>query len=297
MPTSVAHQTFWDRIPNATSKIAILGKSEHLSCHSASKRQPSSSLAAPRRPSKRKQLRPMRSPLAPLSALSAPQPATPPAKSRRLSVDNSPHTSRTARIHTEDGAGMSRAFRLSFSDAYSRNPHEYVQALIDSESTVGITPGTPLQGKLHMHRSRRSNNSSGYSSSTRHRSTSSKNQQGGSSSAQKQRAGNTAAKGGRFHHLQVEQTMSENDDANSITTTASDSNDVADPDSQASALRHRYRLPAQPLAASDSETGCSTPAPLPVAELSTPAPNTMEIDCIEPKKEAVTQSNTLLPAA
>ncbi|KAJ2736666.1 hypothetical protein IW152_000635 [Coemansia sp. BCRC 34962] len=182
---------------------------------------------------------------------------------------------------------MSRAFRLSFSDAYSRNPHEYVQALIDSESTAGMTPGTPLPGKLHMHRSRRSNNSSGYTSSTRHRSTGSKSQQGGSSGAQKVRASNVAAKGGRFHHLQVEQTMSENDDANSVTTTTSDSNDVADTDGQvpASSLRHRYRMSAQqPLAASDSEAG-STPALLPVAEYSTPTPNAMDIGCMEPKNK------------
>ncbi|KAJ2414606.1 hypothetical protein GGI10_002275 [Coemansia sp. RSA 2530] len=189
---------------------------------------------------------------------------------------------------------MSRAFRLSFSDAYSRNPHEYVQALIDSESTAGMTPGTPLPGKLHMHRSRRSNNSSGYTSSTRHRSSGSKGQQGGSSSAQKVRASNVAAKGGRFHHLQVEQTMSENDDANSVTTTASDSNDVADTDGQvpASSLRHRYRLSAQqPLAASDSEAG-STPAPLPAAEYSTPTPNAMDVDGVEPKKEDMDESRS-----
>ncbi|KAJ2010618.1 hypothetical protein GGI06_004869, partial [Coemansia sp. S85] len=157
-----------------------------------------------------------------------------------------------------------------------------------------MTPGTPLPGKLHMHRSRRSNNSSGYTSSTRHRSSGSKGQQGGSSSAQKVRASNAAAKGGRFHHLQVEQTMSENDDANSVTTTASDSNDVADTDGQvpASSLRHRYRLSAQqPLAASDSEAG-STPAPLPAAEYSTPTPNAMDVDGVEPKKEDMDESRS-----
>ncbi|KAJ2861283.1 hypothetical protein GGH94_004997 [Coemansia aciculifera] len=298
MPTSVAHQTFWDRIPNATSKIALLGKSEHLNCHSASKRQPSSPQAAPRRASKRKQLHPMRSPLAPLPAVSSPQPATPPAKSRRLSVDSSPNTPRPT-ANTKDDTGMSRAFRLSFSDAYTRNPHEYVQALIDSESTAGMTPGTPLQGKIHMHRSRRSNNSSGYSSSTRHRSTNSRNQQGGSSSTHKQRASNVA-KSGRFHHLQVEQTMSENDDANSVATTASDSNDVAEV--PASPLRHRYRLPAQPLAASDSEAGGSTPAQLPATECSTPAQNAMDVDSVELEndveaKKEETPSSLVPPAA
>ncbi|KAJ2334725.1 hypothetical protein GGI00_001714 [Coemansia sp. RSA 2681] len=190
---------------------------------------------------------------------------------------------------------MSRAFRLSFSDAYSRNPHEYVQALIDSESTAGMmTPGTPLQGgKLLIHRSRRSNNSSGYSSSTRYRNASSRNQgAGGGSSggggAPKQRASNGAtARAGRFHHLQVEQTMSENDDANSVATTASDCNELADADSQvpASPLRHRYQLPGQAVAASDSEAG-STPTQMPDAATSSAfAPAAMDIDCAEPKND------------
>ncbi|KAJ2790195.1 hypothetical protein GGI18_001953, partial [Coemansia linderi] len=88
--------------------------------------------------------------------------------------------------------------------------------------------------------------------------------------------------------------MSENDDANSVTTTASDSNDVADTDGQvpASSLRHRYRLSAQqPLAASDSEAG-STPAPLPAAEYSTPTPNAMDVDGVEPKKEDMDESRS-----
>ncbi|KAJ2747862.1 hypothetical protein GGI20_000157 [Coemansia sp. BCRC 34301] len=299
MPTSVAHQTFWDRIPNATSKIALLGKSERTRCHSASTRQSNASPATTRRASKRKQLRPMRSPLAPLpaTASTSASASTAQEKSRCLSADTSPHLpwSAQSRPNKEEG-GMSRAFRLSFSDAYSRNPHEYVQALIYSESTVGTTPGTPLQGKPHMHRSRRGYNSSGYSSSARFRNASSRHHGGGSSSsAPKQRASNgAAARAGRFHHLQVEQTMSENDDANSVTTTASDCNELADADGRvpASPQRHRYQLPAQAIAASDSEA-CSTPAHLPAAAAAAAAapataalaPADMDVDAAEPNNE------------
>ncbi|KAJ2801931.1 hypothetical protein H4R20_003478 [Coemansia guatemalensis] len=219
-PTSVIQQAFWDRIPNATSRVALLGRGERPEA----RRNNHSELASSSRVSKRKQSHPTRSPLAPPAlndgqshdntradeAQHAQNPKAK-AKARRLSLDQ--HLSR-ARARDTDEQG--RAFRLSFSDEYLRNPQRYVQALISCESPLATPAQKPHSGSSTGNRTRRNNNQrsdSKASNSRRHRA-------------------------GRFHNLQLEQTIasdmpSENEDTNSVTTATSDINDlITEADSQ-----------------------------------------------------------------
>ncbi|KAI8324597.1 hypothetical protein GQ54DRAFT_296106 [Martensiomyces pterosporus] len=249
MHVSAIHQTFWDRIPNATSKIALLAKHQDAagSLHSVSPEVPVAELPPPR-VSKRKQGRPMRSPQAPVSlhACSSHSPgAHPIAKARRLSLDHLAAAS--ARGRREDGVGlvscdtglagdagphMSRAFRLSFPDDYSRNPHKYIQALLDCEHMLAGPAHKPHSSSSRS--SRRNNNpsSSFHSHSTR---SSNGSRDHSRSKPQSSGAGTRRSRSTRFHNLQLEQTMSatqsENEDTNSVTTAASDLNDLNDIDS------------------------------------------------------------------
>ncbi|KAJ1944339.1 hypothetical protein FBU59_002628 [Linderina macrospora] len=206
MSTASFLQTFWDRIPNATSKHTFGIPAMHKEAVVPE---------FPTRISKRKQSRPQRSPHAialestPTDSSSAQDMS--PGKSQRLSLDQvsasvtakhilgiNPHP-----LYTEP---QSRAFRLTFSDEYSRNPHAYVQALLDIEHS-SVHPGS----KPHGARNRRNT-----SSRTRH--------------ADKHRVPNRRSRT-RFHNLQLEQTISgvhsENDDSNSMVS-ASDINDLTD---------------------------------------------------------------------
>ncbi|KAJ2683120.1 hypothetical protein H4R19_007036, partial [Coemansia spiralis] len=82
-PTSVVQQTFWDRIPNATSKVALLGRAR---CTDERPRPPAAP-PSPVRISKRKQSRPARSP----ATTDSPRvqcDVDPSPKARRLSLDH-----------------------------------------------------------------------------------------------------------------------------------------------------------------------------------------------------------------
>ncbi|KAJ2535659.1 hypothetical protein EV175_006886, partial [Coemansia sp. RSA 1933] len=174
MPTSVAHQSFWDRVPNASTTAQLLSRRENRHRHSTKHKQRELHQYAPLRDlslqqqqqqarvSKRKQSHPMRSPQAianggaqnDSTGKSATQLSA--AKARRVLLDG--HLPQLLRAEDKEGKGgggendgiaPSRAFRLSFSDDYLRNPQEYVQALIDSESLVA----TPMH-KVHSSASR-----------------------------------------------------------------------------------------------------------------------------------------------
>ncbi|KAJ2121174.1 hypothetical protein IW147_004476 [Coemansia sp. RSA 720] len=206
-PTSVMQQAFWDRIPNATSKLALQGRRE-LPERRHSHEEPASP-QSPARISKRKQSHPTRSPLANAEHHrdEAPYGLGLSTKARRLSLDRylpSPHP-----ICADVPA---RAFRLSFSDEYLRHPQQYVQALLSCDTQLAAPAHRP-----HSSPSMRSRRATPHSSS--------KPKPNGS--ARRSRS--------RFHNLQLEQTVadtnSETDDANSVTT-ASDINDQAEFDSQ-----------------------------------------------------------------
>ncbi|KAJ1953504.1 hypothetical protein EC988_002954, partial [Linderina pennispora] len=125
MSTTGFLQTLWDRIPNASSKHVFGAQTMHKEAVVPE---------FPTRISKRKQSRPQRSPHA-MALESTPTDSLPAhgmqlGKSRRLSLDQV-SASVTAKhilgikphpLYTEP---QSRAFRLTFSDEYSRNPHAY----------------------------------------------------------------------------------------------------------------------------------------------------------------------------
>ncbi|KAJ1897782.1 hypothetical protein LPJ81_004463 [Coemansia sp. IMI 209127] len=237
MPASVARQSFWDRIPNASTTAQLLNRRERSSnSHSAKCRQRTRPCAPPRniapqqsRVSKRKQSHPMRSPqaIADADAQNGHPAHFPAVKARRMSLgghlpkllrasDTAGKSDSIGAHRAENGIVPSRAFRLSFSDDYLRNPQEYVQALIDSESLLVASPMHKSHLSASHSRSRRSTH-------------------GGSRS----RASNSSTRrnrSGRFHNLQLEQTVfavqSENEDTHSVTTTGSDLNDLADIDGQ-----------------------------------------------------------------
>ncbi|KAJ2771500.1 hypothetical protein IWQ57_002185 [Coemansia nantahalensis] len=208
-PTSVIEQaSFWDRIPNATSKVALLGRA---GCPDERPRPPRPPAAQPSpvRASKRKQSRPARSPANAESArLQCDQGPNP--KARRLSLDHHIPARRPLRASVQ-----SRAFRLSFSDDYLRNPHQYVQALINCGGPQLVQPALRPSPSASS-RSRRSL---------------------GARPRPQPSASSRRGRAGRFHNLQLEQPVatdeqSDNDDANSVTTAASDPNDLADADCQ-----------------------------------------------------------------
>ncbi|KAJ1668887.1 hypothetical protein IW140_000047 [Coemansia sp. RSA 1813] len=247
MPASVAHQSFWDRVPNASTMVQLLNRKGSTSGHHAKHRQKAHPCAPLRdltlqqpRVSKRKQSHPMRSPQAIASpgaqndGAGGPPTQLPAAKARRMSLDGrlpqllravdaaekSGSIGAQSSAHTEENGGVggpgSRAFRLSFSDDYLRNPQEYVQALIDSEALVA-TPIHKSHSSASHSRSRRSTH-------------------GGGSRSRPSNSSSRRNRSGRFHNLQLEQTVFaaqlENEDTNSVTTTASDINDLADIDGQ-----------------------------------------------------------------
>ncbi|KAJ1942394.1 hypothetical protein GGF37_003135 [Kickxella alabastrina] len=245
MPTSVVQQTFWDRIPNATSKLAILGRSDFTKKTGSGKNACNGTFEAADVPvariNKRKQSHPMRSPLSPSTSTdSCPKTHDASAKVRCISLDQ--HLPETRALHAVDTPNLSRAFCLSFSDDYSRNPHQYVQALIDSESMLTVTTA-PLS-KSHSSRVRQG--STGRGNTNRGRETHS----GGRANA-KQGGGSKRNRAARFHNLQLEQTISaaqsENEDANSITTVTSDLNELADIDNQvpSTPVSSQHRLAAK----------------------------------------------------
>ncbi|KAJ2514514.1 hypothetical protein H4217_005716 [Coemansia sp. RSA 1939] len=272
MPASVAHQSFWDRVPNASMmRTQLLGKrgrggDGNGHGHGARYKLKTHPCALPRglthqqlRVNKRKQLHPMRSPQTATSVGTSKSAAgsdsssrkPPTARTRCMSLDGrlsqSPllrgadtagrNGSISTHGHTRraenDGVGgsvslegvPSRAFRLSFSDDYLRNPHEYVQALIDSEAS----------GAASVHKSHAS---SGHGRTRR-------STNGGSGRSRPSAAHGRRNRSGRFHNLQLEQsvfsTQLDNDDANSVTTTASDINDLADIDGQVPGTPTNYR--------------------------------------------------------
>ncbi|KAI9479354.1 hypothetical protein BX667DRAFT_506235 [Coemansia mojavensis] len=212
-PTSVMQQTFWGRIPNATSKIALQGRREQ-SEHRPSYTEPGSS-PSPARISKRKQSHPTRSPLA--SAAHSKRSHEDMecglglhTKSRRLSLDRHIPTPRS--LWTDVPA---RAFRLSFSDEYLRDPHQYVQALISYDTQMNAP--THKSQSAGGSRSRRATPNS--------------------SSKPKPNSSTRRSRAVRMHNLQFEQPLSgdsENEDNNSVTTATSDINDLADIDTRAS---------------------------------------------------------------
>ncbi|KAJ2341053.1 hypothetical protein GGF43_006260, partial [Coemansia sp. RSA 2618] len=216
-PTSVMQQAFWDRIPNATSKVALQGRRELPERrHSHGESTPPQS---PARISKRKQSHPTRSPLGGIGSQrhdEAPCGLGLSTKARRLSLDRHLPTP-----HALCADVPARAFRLSFSDEYLRDPHQYVQALISCDTQLAAPTHRQHSGST---RSRRS---------TPH------------SSAKSKPSGSARRSRPRFHNLQLEQPVSadinsETDDANSVIT-ASDINDVAESDSQAPATPSRAR--------------------------------------------------------
>ncbi|KAJ2607349.1 hypothetical protein H4S08_004859, partial [Coemansia sp. RSA 1365] len=159
-------------------------------------------------------------------------------KARRLSLDQ-----HLARAQPVDADEQGRAFRLSFSDEYLRNPQRYVQALISCESSLA----TPTQKPHSGNRSRRSNNQRSDSkagNSRRHRSR-------------------------RFHNLQLEQTIpsdipSENEDTNSFTTTTSDINDlIMETDSQVPGTPTRSQSHLQHATPSSTPRDTVPPSPTP----------------------------------
>ncbi|KAI9503282.1 hypothetical protein BX070DRAFT_234980 [Coemansia spiralis] len=287
MPTSIAHQSFWDRIPNATTRGTMLSRRTAAEC----KKQKESHRHPPLRDltlqqarvSKRKQSRPMRSPFTPTPTLAiadttCDKPTSRPSvKARRLSLDQHPSQSlllRTADASergprangnssgvgqvnlAKDGASDSpgssisgRAFRLSFSDDYLRNPHEYVQALIDSETLLATPVHKSHSTSSTGSRARRSTHGGGSGSRDRARQS--------SSSTRRNRSG-------RFHNLQLEQTIfaaqSENDDVNSVTTAASDMNDLADLDGQVPETPTRPGRHGDTEASEDAASKPQTPA-------------------------------------
>ncbi|PIA17835.1 hypothetical protein COEREDRAFT_7030 [Coemansia reversa NRRL 1564] len=246
-PTSVIQQAFWDRVPNATSRVALLGRRER----SGGRRNNHAELASSSRISKRKQSHPTRSPLAPPSPdngqshantrtedIQQTQKAEVKVKARRLSLDH-----HMPRVRPVDSDEQGRAFRLSFSDEYLRNPQRYVQALISCESPLA----TPTQKPHSGNRSRRSNNQRSDSkagNSRRHRSR-------------------------RFHNLQLEQTIasdipSENEDTNSFTTTTSDINDlITETDSQVPGTPTRSQSHLQRETPSSTPRDTAPPSPTP----------------------------------
>ncbi|KAJ2845725.1 hypothetical protein IWW36_004665 [Coemansia brasiliensis] len=134
-------------------------------------------------------------------------------KSRRLSLDRHIPTPRS--LWTDVPA---RAFRLSFSDEYLRDPHQYVQALISYD--------TQLHAPTH-----KSHSASG-SRSRRATPNSATKPKPNSSSL-----GTRRSRVARIHNLQFEQPLSadsENDDNHSVTTATSDINDLADIDTHTS---------------------------------------------------------------
>ncbi|KAJ1726130.1 hypothetical protein LPJ61_005399, partial [Coemansia biformis] len=229
-PTSVVQQAFWDRIPNATSKIALLGRAGCPADHPRPAAEPEPP-QSPARVSKRKQSHPARSPLAGPPANDTRARGTGSgephsqgvlrlgSKARRLSLDRHLSAPRPLRADVQ-----SRAFRLSFSDEYLRNPHQYVQALITSEGQQLLSPAQrPSPG--------------GSSRSRRSQCTRPRVHASGSS---------RRSRSGRFHNLQLEQpvameVLSENDDSNSVTTAASDLNDLMDTDEQPPATPTRAK--------------------------------------------------------
>ncbi|KAJ1819423.1 hypothetical protein LPJ56_003650 [Coemansia sp. RSA 2599] len=262
-PTAV-QQTFWDRVPNATSKLAMLAKSNRPQ----RQREQQARIAkngceaidvSAIRVNKRKQSRPMRSPLSPTDANAGSQAeagahSASATKARRLSFDTCDSQSPALHIDTRN---LSRAFRMSFSDEYLRNPQEYVQALIDCESALPV-PSSPV-GRLQSGGRVRGGTSAARAAASRHR-----DYYGGSGGngarAAARPSGSRRSKPARFHNLQLEQTLSaaqsENEDANSVTTAASDINDFADFDGQVpgTPVRSLHRLAAKAEMGTETET-------------------------------------------
>ncbi|KAJ2080107.1 hypothetical protein H4R24_003312 [Coemansia sp. RSA 988] len=250
-PTSVIQQTFWDRIPNATSRVALLGRRERPEVC----RNNHAELTSSSRVSKRKQSHPTRSPLAPpalnggqshdnarANDIHYAQNSKVKAKARRLSLDQ--HLARTRPLGADE---QGRAFRLSFSDEYRRNPQRYVQALISSESPLTTATQKPHSGSSTGNRTRRNNNQrsdSKASNSRRHRT-------------------------GRFHNLQLEQTIasdmpSENEDTNSVTTASSDINDlITEADSQVPSTPTRSQSHLRHATPSSTPRDTVPPSPTP----------------------------------
>ncbi|KAJ2723347.1 hypothetical protein GGI07_002700 [Coemansia sp. Benny D115] len=287
--TSVApQQTFWDRIPNATSKLAILGRSNQSQKNQACmarnqqaigpKTHADSASSSTMRINKRKQLHPVRSlqsPATPCTVASNDTIAG--SKNRRFTATQSSqqvpvHTQRNKDEHGDCwGMGtLSRAFNLSYADDYSRNPHQYVQALIVDRENSSLGPTTMPSHAGRTGANRHSRPGAGVRSGMpgRIRDTQAARSPGGSvkpTGSGSRRNG----KGGRFHNLQVEQTMSENDDAASATTTTSYTNDLADVDSQVpdTPARNRLRLvakaeaEAEEMAAAEDSDASRQPTP------------------------------------
>ncbi|KAJ1870328.1 hypothetical protein H4R99_007205 [Coemansia sp. RSA 1722] len=260
-PTAV-QQTFWDRVPNATSKLAMLAKSNR----SQRLREQQVRIAktgceavdvSAVRVNKRKQSRPMRSPLSPTDAntgslMEAGLHSGGATKARRLSFGACDAQTPTLHIGTRN---LSRAFRMSFSDEYLRNPQEYVQALIDCESALPVLT-SPASRSLSGGRIR-GGNSASRSAGGRHR-----EYYGGSNGAKTaaRQSGSRRSKQTRFHNLQLEQTLSaaqsENEDANSVTTATSDINELVDLDGQVpgTPIRNLHRLAAKAEMGTETET-------------------------------------------
>ncbi|KAJ1724197.1 hypothetical protein LPJ53_001535 [Coemansia erecta] len=255
-PTAV-QQSFWDRVPHATSKLAMLGKSDRSTKPQKKQKQAASAYGGcgssetlASRTNKRKQSHPMRSPL-------SHNPAD--TESNSLSID----AARPCRIRLDqripvsqslqvDTRNLSRAFRMSFSDEYLKNPQEYVQALVDCEYAIPV-PASPSSRSQGNYRSR--NGSTARNSSNRSRG----DVYNGGRAGLRQAVSSKRARTGRFHNLQMEQTLSENDDAISVTTAASDINDSADIESQppgTPSVRGRHRLAV--MAEKDVETETET---------------------------------------
>ncbi|KAJ2783001.1 hypothetical protein GGI15_002731 [Coemansia interrupta] len=252
-PTAV-QQSFWDRIPHATSKLAMLGKSDRstkpqkkhkqaASAYSGSK--PSETPAS--RASKRKQSHPMRSPLSQNSAGTGSNSlSVDTARPCRIGLDQRIPVSQSLQVDTRN---LSRAFRMSFSDEYLKNPQEYVQALADCEYAIPV-PASPSSRSQGNARSR--NGSAARNSPNRSRG----DAYNGGRAGLRQTVSSKRVKTGRFHNLQMVQSLSDNDDATSVTTAASDINDPTDVDSQTTpgipAVRGRHRLAV--MVENDAET-------------------------------------------
>ncbi|KAJ1647621.1 hypothetical protein LPJ64_001000 [Coemansia asiatica] len=262
-PTAV-QQTFWDRVPNATSKLAMLAKgnrSQRLREQQTRRIAQNGCEAidvSAARVNKRKQSRPMRSPLSPTDANAGSQAevGSYPAganKARRLSFDTCDSQNPTLHIGTRN---LSRAFRMSFSDEYLRNPQEYVQALIDCESALPVLALSASRSQ-NSSRIRGGTGAARSAAAGRHR-----EHYGGSNGAKTaaRQSGSRRIKQARFHNLQLEQTLSaaqsENEDTNSVTTAASDINDLADMDSQVpgTPVGNLHRLAAKAEMGTETET-------------------------------------------
>ncbi|KAJ2363680.1 hypothetical protein IW150_006671, partial [Coemansia sp. RSA 2607] len=199
------------------------------------------------RASKRKQSHPMRSPVSQKSAgIENNSLSIDAARPCKIRLDQRIPVSQSLQVDTRN---LSRAFRMSFSDEYLKNPQGYVQALVDCEYAIPVpsSPSGRSQGNVKSRHGSSARNGSNRSRGDVYN---------GGRAGLRQTISSKRAKTERFHNLQMEQTLSENEDAASVTTATSDIADVDSPAPGTPLVRGRHRLAV--MAEKGVDTGTET---------------------------------------